>query len=99
MSEIDIDRLSVLSLVPGDLFLRAMKVETKGQLRRHSFAEAFINVAVGYFVALASQLAIFPLFGIYVSLRDNLAIGAFFTVVSIARSYLLRRAFNRWGSR
>ena len=70
-----------------------------GQLRRHSFAEACVNVAIGYSVALASQLVIFPLYGIHVGLGTNVAIGAWFTVISIARSYLLRRAFNRWGSR
>ena len=70
-----------------------------GQARRHSFAEACLNVAVGYAVALVSQLLVFPLYGINVPLSTNLAIGAWFTVISIARSYLLRRAFNRWGTR
>lgn len=64
------------------------------QSRRMSFVESCINVAIGYGVAVLAQIAIFPLFGIRVSLADNLMIGAFFTVVSIARSYLLRRAFN-----
>ncbi len=70
-----------------------------GQSRRHSLLEACINVAIGYGVALVSQIAVFPLYGITVPLSTNLAIGAWFTVISIARSYLLRRAFNRWGSR
>ena len=64
------------------------------QSRRMSLVESCINVAVGYGVAVAAQVAIFPAFGIRVSLADNLLIGAFFTVVSIARSYALRRAFN-----
>jgi hypothetical protein len=64
------------------------------QSRRMSFVESCVNVAVGYGVAVAAQVAIFPVFGIRVSLADNLLIGAFFTVVSIARSYALRRAFN-----
>ena len=64
-----------------------------------SFVESCVNVAVGYFVALAAQLIIFPALGIRVSLGENLIIGAFFTAVSIARSYCLRRVFNRirWG--
>jgi hypothetical protein len=37
---------------------------------------------------------VFPLFGIRVSLADNLLIGVVFTVVSLARSYALRRVFN-----
>lgn len=64
------------------------------QSRRMSFLESCINVAVGYGVAVAAQIAIFPVFGIKVPLADNLMIGAFFTIVSIARSYALRRVFN-----
>jgi hypothetical protein len=64
------------------------------QSRRWSFYESCINVAVGYGVAVAAQVAIFPVFGIRVSLADNLLIGAFFTLVSIGRSYALRRVFN-----
>ena len=59
-----------------------------------SFVESIANVAVGYGVAVAAQVAIFPVFGIRIPFMDNLIIGAFFTVVSIARSYCLRRAFN-----
>lgn len=65
-----------------------------GQTRKKSLLESFLNVLIGYGIALLAQLAIFPLFGIYVTLHDNLLIGAAFTVVSIARSYLLRRLFN-----
>lgn len=66
-----------------------------GQSRRWSFVEACINVAIGYGVALAAQLIVFPIFGINIPLASNLAIGAIFTVVSIARSYIVRRMFNR----
>lgn len=66
------------------------------QTRKHSLIESLVNVAVGYGIALASQLLIFPLFGIHISLQDNIVIGLLFTVVSIARSYALRRVFNRW---
>jgi len=66
------------------------------QLRRHSAIESVVNVAIGYLVALLSQIAVFPIFGIHVRLRDNLAIGAFFTAISIVRSYALRRIFTRW---
>jgi len=66
------------------------------QSKRHSLIESLVNVAVGYGIALASQLLIFPLFGIHISLQDNIVIGLLFTVVSIARSYALRRLFSRW---
>lgn len=66
------------------------------QSRRNSAYEAVANVAIGYLVAVAAQICIFPLFGIRVNLQDNLLIGAAFTAVSLVRSYALRRIFNRW---
>ena len=65
-----------------------------GQTKKHSLIESTINIAIGYLVALASQLVIFPFYGIEISIRQNLAIGAWFTVISIIRSYALRRWFN-----
>jgi hypothetical protein len=65
------------------------------QTRTHSLAESMANVAIGYLVALASQLVIFPCFGIHVPLRTNIEIGLWFTAVSIARSYCLRRWFTK----
>ena len=64
------------------------------QSRRMSLVEALANVAVGFGVAVATQIAVFPLFGLQVSLGDNLALGAVFTVISLARSYTLRRLFE-----
>jgi hypothetical protein len=65
------------------------------QSRRNSALEAVANVLIGYAVAIAAQMAIFPLFGIHVPPSEHLAIGGLFTVVSLVRSYVLRRAFNR----
>lgn len=64
------------------------------QTRVQSAIEAVANVVVGFLVALASQLIVFPLFGIHVPFSSNLAIGAWFTVISLLRSYVLRRWFN-----
>jgi hypothetical protein len=65
------------------------------QLKRHSALESITNVICGYVVALLSQVIIFPLFNIKVTIQDNLLIGAFFTVISLIRSYILRRIFTR----
>ena len=59
-----------------------------------SLVEAVANVLVGYGVAIATQVLVFPLFGIAASLTENLAIGGVFTLVSVFRSYFLRRAFE-----
>ena len=64
------------------------------QSRRMSLVEVIANVAVGFLVALLTQIIVFPLFGLQVSLGDNLAIGGLFTIASIVRSYILRRIFE-----
>ena len=77
-----------------------------------SLFEAIANVAVGYGAAVATQVVVFPRFGLETTLEDNLSLGAIFTVVSLGRSYALRRLFEyirikaverktaaRWGSR
>lgn len=64
------------------------------QTRLQSLFEAFLNVAIGYGVAVGAQLLVFPLFDIIVPLSSNLLIGALFTAVSLARSYCVRRLFN-----
>ena len=69
------------------------------QSRTMSAIEAVANVAVGFGVAVATQIDVFPLFGLHASVGDNLAIGAIFTVVSLVRSYALRRAFNVFANR
>lgn len=65
------------------------------QTRLMSLVEAAANVLVGYGVAVSVQIAVFPMFGIVASISDSLAIGAIFTIVSIVRSYVLRRLFER----
>jgi hypothetical protein len=64
------------------------------QSRRMSLVESVANVIVGYVVAVATQILIFPLFGLHTTLTQNLKMGAVFTLVSIARSFALRRLFE-----
>ena len=64
------------------------------QTRTMSLVEAVANVAVGYGVAVVTQIVVFPLFGLTTTLAENMAMGAIFTVVSIARSFTLRRLFE-----
>jgi hypothetical protein len=64
------------------------------QSRAMSLVESLANVAVGYGLAVGTQMIIFPLFGLHTTLEQNLTIGAIFTVVSIARSFALRRLFE-----
>ena len=64
------------------------------QSRRMSLIEAITNVAVGYALAVASQIVVFPWFGVQASLGENLALGGVFTCISLLRSYALRRLFE-----
>ena len=64
------------------------------QSRAMSLVEAITNVAVGFGVALGVQLALFPRLGLAASMGEHLLISAVFTLVAIARGYLLRRLFE-----
>jgi len=64
------------------------------QSRLGSFLESLANVAIGYGVAVGAQILVFPLFGVVIPMNSNLLIAIIFTLVSLVRSYLLRRLFN-----
>lgn len=64
------------------------------QTKHASFIESLLNVAIGYGVALLSQIIVFPWFDIHISLSTNVAIGGVFTVISIVRSFVVRRLFE-----
>ena len=62
-----------------------------------SFVESATNVGVGYVLAVGTQIAVFPVFGLQPTLAQNLQIGALFTITSVVRGYVLRRLFEaRW---
>ena len=65
------------------------------QSRAMSLVEAVANVVVGYGVAIVTQIVIFPFFGLHATLAQNLTLSAVFTLVSIARSFALRRLFEQ----
>ena len=64
------------------------------QSRLMSLVESVANVVVGYGVAVVTQILIFPVFGLHTTLAQDLKMGAIFTIVSIARSFALRRVFE-----
>ena len=65
------------------------------QSRLGSLLESLMNIAIGLLVALLSQLIVFPLVGIHdVAFSTNLEIAAYFTAISLIRSYVIRRWFN-----
>ena len=64
------------------------------QTRKQSATEAVMNILIGYTINLVANFTIFPLFGWDISLQQNLLTGVFYTVISFARSYMLRRFYN-----
>ncbi|PKP69464.1 MAG: hypothetical protein CVT82_10695 [Alphaproteobacteria bacterium HGW-Alphaproteobacteria-4] len=64
------------------------------QSRIMSMVEAATNVVVGYVLAIATQIVVFPWFGIETGLAEHLTIGLAFVGVSLVRGYLLRRFFE-----
>lgn len=67
------------------------------QSRIMSLFETLASIAVGFLVSVIITAVVLPAYGHHVTLGDNLQITAIFTVSSIIRGYLVRRAFIRWG--
>ncbi len=67
------------------------------QSRTHSALEAIANVALGWLLAILTQLLVFPVYCLSITFSQNLQIGIIFTFVSLVRSYMLRRVFARIG--
>ena len=59
-----------------------------------SFVESITNVLVGFLLAVLTQITLFPMLDLQVSVADNLLIGMIFTAISIVRSFALRRLFE-----
>ena len=66
------------------------------QSRGMSFVEAATNVVVGFGLAVLTQVLVFPVFGIAATFDQHVSIALIFTIVSLARGYVLRRVFNRF---
>lgn len=64
------------------------------QSRLGSIAEACANIAVGFSINYAANMCIFPIFGMHISPGNNFLLGLIYTVISLVRSFVLRRYFN-----
>lgn len=64
------------------------------QSKADSFMEAVTNTAIGFIVSLITWHFVAAAMNIPMTLEKNLIITAIFTVVSIARGYVLRRLFD-----
>lgn len=64
------------------------------QSRIGSLIEAIVNTCIGFAINFCANLLIFPLFGFHISLTSNFVMGLIYTLISVARSYVIRRFFN-----
>ncbi len=55
------------------------------QSRAMSLVESITNVVVGYVLAIATQVVVFPWFGIETGLTEHLMIGLAFVGISLVR--------------
>lgn len=65
------------------------------QTRLGSLVEVSINIFIGYWINFVANLVILPMFGLNVSIGDNFLIGFIYTFISVARSYVVRRWFEK----
>ena len=65
------------------------------QSKKGSLIEALVNIAIGYSINIVAQMVILPMFDLHTTLADNLGIGAMFTGISLVRTYVIRRWFNK----
>lgn len=66
------------------------------QSRIGSLIESLVNIAIGFGINLWANMVILPWFGFPVSLGTAFHIGCAFTVISVIRSYAIRRWFNSY---
>jgi hypothetical protein len=66
----------------------------EGQTRRASAMEALMGTIIGFLLAIWVQRLLFPALGHDLALEENALVAAVFTVLSLLRSYCLRRLFN-----
>jgi hypothetical protein len=64
------------------------------QSKSKSVIEAVTNTLTGLVTSFLIQLIIYPLMDIPVKLHQNIIITIVFMIVSILRSYIIRRIFN-----
>ena len=68
------------------------------QSKLESFIESWVNIVIGFTLNYFGNLIILPMFGFNVTPGKAFGIGVFFTIISLVRSYYIRRIFNRYGS-
>lgn len=64
------------------------------QSRLASFIEAVSNTVIGFFISVTAQWMLFHLYGIKATVTQFVWLSIWMTVLSVVRSYVLRRMWN-----
>lgn len=64
------------------------------QTRLGSFIEVCINIAIGFSINWVANILILPLYGFNITGGEAFSMGLIFTVISVVRSYVVRRWFE-----
>ncbi len=68
---------------------------TEHQSRVDSFMESVTNIAIGLGISMVANSIFIPMAtGQRLPLHSNAILGVIYTIISLVRSYAIRRAFN-----
>jgi hypothetical protein len=74
--------------------------DLRTQSRLASFIEAVSNTVIGFFISVTAQWFLFMLYGIKATPMQFVWLSIWMTVLSVVRSYVLRRMWNaEWWTR
>lgn len=65
------------------------------QSRKKSMMESIANLVIGLIIGYITNALLLPMLGMYPSPKDNIILLVVFSALSVARSYGIRRWFNR----
>jgi len=64
------------------------------QTKLGSLIEVSFNILIGFGINFIANLWILPMYGFNISGSQAFSMGLVFTVISVARGYIIRRYFN-----
>lgn len=59
-----------------------------------SAVESATSTAAGFIINTTANYTLLPFFGLHPTIADSMSLAVLFTVISLARGYVLRRIFN-----
>jgi hypothetical protein len=66
------------------------------QTKLGSLSESVTNILIGFTIGFVSNVTVLPMFGYAVTIADGAAISVVFTLISLVRSYVVRRVYNKY---